>query len=177
MSAPPRLRKAIVAVHVVSSVGWLGAVCAYLALDAAAVVSRDTQLVRSAYVAMELIAYSAIVPLALATVVVGLLTAWSTPWGVLRHYWVIAKLLLTLVATAVLLVETQTISALADAAVSTSDPRELPGTLPHSIGGLIVLLTATVLSIFKPKGTTRYGWRKQQEQRRASAGALSPTTP
>ncbi|WP_211660755.1 hypothetical protein [Modestobacter muralis] len=164
------------AVHVVSSVGWLGSVCAYLALDVAAVTSRDIQLVRSAYVAMELIAYSAIVPLALATVVIGLLTAWSTPWGVLRHYWVIAKLLLTLLATAVLLVETQTIGALADAALATRDPRELAGTLPHSIGGLIVLLTATVLSIFKPKGTTRYGWRKQQEQRRASAGAWRPTT-
>ena len=151
MNAPPRLRKAIVTAHVVSSVGWLGAVCAYASLDVAAVTSPDIQLVRGAYVAMELIAYSAIVPLALVTVVVGLVTACSTPWGVFRHYWVIVKLLLTLVAAAVLLVETQTISALAAAAVSAIDPRELPGTLPHSIGGVVVLLMVTVLSIFKPK--------------------------
>lgn len=57
---------------------------------------------------------------------------------------------------------------------SGADPRELPGTLVHSIGGLIVLLTTTVLSVFRPRGLTRYGWRKQRErpsrqpQRRAS---------
>ncbi|WP_218938341.1 hypothetical protein [Modestobacter altitudinis] len=139
--------------------------------------SRDVQLVRGAYAAMELVAWSAIVPLALATVVVGLVTAWSTPWGVFRHYWVIAKLLLTIVATAVLLVETRTISALADAAAATSDPRELPGTLPHSIGGVVVLVVIAGLSIFKPRGTTRYGWRKQQEQRRAQSRPLSPMAP
>jgi len=27
------------------------------------------------------------------------------------------------------------------------------------------LLTITILSVFKPPGLTRYGWRKQQEQR------------
>jgi hypothetical protein len=177
LTASPRLRKAIVTAHVVSSVGWMGAVSAYVSLDVAAVTSPDVHLVRGAYVAMELVAYAAIVPLALATVVVGLVAACSTPWGVVRHYWVLVKLLLTLVATAVLLVETQTISALADAAMSDSDPRELPGTLPHSIGGVVVLLIATALSIFKPKGMTRYGWRKQQEQRRGQARPLSPMTP
>lgn len=177
MSAPPRLRKAVVSAHVVSSVGWLGAVFAYVSLDVVAVTGRDVQLVRGAYVGMELLAYAVIVPLALVTVVVGLVTAWSTPWGVFRHYWVVAKLLLTLVATVVLLVETRTISALADTAMSAGDPGELPGTLPHSIGGAVVLMLATVLSVFKPRGTTRYGWRKQLEQRRAQTRLTSPMTP
>jgi len=30
---------------------------------------------------------------------------------------------------------------------------------------LLVLLVATALSVYKPKGMTRYGWRRQQEQR------------
>jgi hypothetical protein len=27
------------------------------------------------------------------------------------------------------------------------------------------LIVATVLSVFKPRGMTRYGWRKQREER------------
>jgi len=35
----------------------------------------------------------------------------------------------------------------------------------HAAGGLCVLLVPLVLSIYKPQGITRYGWRKQFEQR------------
>lgn len=163
---PPRLRKAVLTTHVVTSVGWLGAVLAYLALDVTAVISSDVDRVRSAFVAMELTVLYAIVPLAVATVVIGLVNALGTSWGLFRHYWVLVKLLLTTVATIVLLLETRTIRSLAEAAGSGADPLGLPGTLPHSIGGLVVLLLVTVLSIYKPKGLTRYGWRKQQHQRR-----------
>jgi hypothetical protein len=76
------------------------------------------------------------------------------------------KLLLTLVATAVLLAESQTISALASAARAGTDPRTLPGTLPHSVGGFLILLIIMILSVYKPKGMTRHGWRRQQDQRR-----------
>ena len=165
MTMPPRLRKAVLTTHVATSVGWLGAVVGYIALDLAAVTSRDIELVRAAYMAMELIVGYAIVPLACASVVVGVVNAVGTSWGLFQHYWVLVKLLLTLVATAVLLAETRTIRSLADAAAA-SDPRHLPGSLPHSIGGLLILLLILILSVYKPRGLTRYGWRKQQEQRR-----------
>jgi hypothetical protein len=45
------------------------------------------------------------------------------------------------------------------------------GDLFHPGVGLLVLLVITVLNVYKPRGMTRYGWRKQQEareQRRAS---------
>ena len=171
MTVGPRARKTLLFAHVATSVGWLGAVLAYVGLDVTAATSQDVQLVRGAYLAMDVTISTAIVPLAIATVVLGLLTAWNSPWGVLRHYWVLAKLLPTLVATAVLLLETQTIQALADTAVMVNDPRELSGTLPHSIGGSIVLLVVTALSMFKPKGLTRYGWRRQQKQRRMRSAA------
>jgi hypothetical protein len=29
----------------------------------------------------------------------------------------------------------------------------------------VVLLVIQVLNVYKPRGMTRYGWRKQQEQR------------
>ena len=163
---PPGLRKVVLCAHVVTSVGWLGGVAAYVALDLVAVTSETVQLVRAAYLAMEVIALFVIVPLALTSVLIGIVNSLGTPWGLLRHYWVLAKLLLTLFAATVLLLETQTISRLADAASTVADPRQLPGTLPHSVGGLVVLLIISLLSVFKPRGVTRYGWRKQQEQRR-----------
>lgn len=180
MIMPPRLRKFVLTAHVVSSVGWLGAVVAYIALDVTAVVSRDVQLVRAAYLAMELTVVYALVPLALASVVVGIVNALGTSWGLFRHYWVLIKLLLTLFAATILLLQTQNISYLADVAASGADPRELPGSLLHSLGGTVVLLIVTILSVYKPRGMTRYGWRRQrrrqreQEQRRDRRAALVP---
>lgn len=172
----PGLRKVVLTGHVVSSIGWLGAVLAYIALDLTAATSQDVQLVRAAYLSMELIVVYAIVPLALASVLTGLINAVGTSWGLFRHYWVLVKFLLTIFASAVLLLETQTIRYLAGVAASGTDPRELPATLPHSIGGLVVLLIATILSVYKPRGITRYGWRKQKEQR-TRARSTTPSSP
>jgi hypothetical protein len=166
MIMPPRLRKAVLTAHITTSLGWLGAVAAYIALDIAAATSQDVQTARGAYLAMEVTVWYVIVPLALASLLIGVVNSLGTPWGLFRHYWVLVKLLLTLFATTVLLIETQTVSYLAEAAASGADPRELPGTLLHSVGGLVVLLIIAILSVFKPRGMTRHGWRKQQEQRR-----------
>ena len=171
----PGLRKFVLTAHVVSSIGWLGAVVAYIALDLTAVTSEDLQLVRACYLAMELTVVYVIVPFALASVLIGVVNALGTPWGLFRHYWVVVKFGLTIIATIVLLLETQTIRYLAEVARSGTDPRELPGTLAHSIGGLAVLLIATVLSVYKPRGITRYGWRKQQVQR-AMARSTVPSS-
>ncbi|MFG1702629.1 hypothetical protein ACFLIM_05495 [Nonomuraea sp. M3C6] len=130
--------------------------------------SEDVATVRGGYLAMELTVSYVIVPLAFAALVTGVVQALGTPWGLLRHYWVLVKLLLTVVATVVLLAETKTISAMAEYASSDADPRALPGSLPHSVGGLVVLLTITMLSVVKPQGLTPYGWRKQQQRRKKS---------
>ena len=171
MIMTPRLRKLALAVHLASSVGWIGAVAGYIALDVAAATSHDSQTLRAAYLAMELIAWYVIVPLALASLLTGLIMSLGTRWGLFRHYWVLISLLLTIFATVVLLVETQTISHFADIAsdpaTSSEDLRALGSTLVHSVGGTVVLLVILVLNVYKPRGMTRYGWRKQDEQRRA----------
>ncbi len=161
----PRLRKAVLTTHVATSVGWLGAVAAYLALDTTATVSQDVPTARAAYVAMDVTVSYVIVPLALTSVLIGIINALGTSWGLFRHYWVLMKLLLTLVATGVLLLEAPTVDALADRAASGADPRQLPGTLAHSIGGLAVLLAIIILSVYKPRGMTRYGWRRSASTR------------
>ena len=72
----------------------------------------------------------------------------------------------------VLLAETQTIGYFADVAASPAtsgdDIRELGSTLVHSVGGTVVLLAVLVLNVYKPRGMTRHGWRKQAEGRKAS---------
>ena len=164
MIMPPPVRKVVLTVHVSTSVGWLGAVVAYLALDITTVASDDVSTVRGAYVAMDLIVRSTIVPLAVASVLIGTLNALGTSWGLIRHYWVLVKLVLTVVATLVLLQEVSSVRYLADLAATSTDPRPLSSTLVHSGGGLLILLTTTVLSVVKPRGLTRYGWRKQNQQ-------------
>ena len=164
MIMAPRLRKVALAVHITLSVGWIGAVAGYIGLEVAAATSRDAQTLRAAYLAMELIAWYVIVPLALASLLTGLIMSLGTRWGQFRHYSLIS-LLLTIIATVVLLVETQTINYFADTAAdpttSSNDLRALGNTLVHSVGGTVVLLVILVLNMYKPRGMTRYGWRKQ----------------
>jgi uncharacterized membrane protein len=173
MTMPPRLRKVALTVHVTISVGWIGAVAAYIALDVAAATSHDTQTLRASYLAMESIARYVIVPLAVASLLTGLVMSLGTKWGLFRHYWVLISLLLTIIATVVLMAEMQTISYFADIAAdpttSSDDLRTLETTLVHSVGGTVVLLVILVLNVYKPQGMTRYGQRKQHEQRGGAA--------
>lgn len=163
---PPRLRKLALTAHVVSSVGWLGAVAAYLALVVAALTSQDAQTVRAAFLAMEL-TFFVLVPLAFSSLLTGVVQSLGTTWGLVRHYWVLFKLVLTVFATTVLLLHVQTVSSLADAAAATQSAAlgaAAGGELLHASVGLLVLLTTAILGIYKPRGVTRYGWRKQQAQ-------------
>ena len=52
---------------------------------------------------MQIIANAVIVPLALAALVTGVVSALGTTWGLLRHYWVVTKLVVVVIATVVLL--------------------------------------------------------------------------
>jgi hypothetical protein len=115
---------------------------------------------------MDVIARSVIVPLAFASLGTGLVMSLGTKWGLFRHYWVLFSLAMTTIATIVLVLEVPTIGYLADVAADPSTSSEalraLPSTLPHSVGGTVVLLLVLVLNVYKPRGMTRYGQRKQR---------------
>lgn len=170
MTMPPRLRKLALTAHIASSVGSLGAVAAFLALAGAGLSSEDAQTVRAAYLAMDLTARLVIVPLVLTSLLTGLVQSLGTRWGLFRHYWVLAKLLVTVFVAIVLLLQIEPISYLADAAKTTAfsadDLRGLRRSpVIHAAAGLLVLLIPVALSLYKPHGMTRYGWRKQHEPR------------
>src|SRR5687768_11442796 len=104
------LRKLTLTAHIVLSVGWLGAVVAYLAVAIVGLTSRDGQTVRAAYLSMEMIGWFVIVPFSLATLLAGLVQTLGTQWGLFRHWWVSVKFLLATGATVVLLGHMQSVT-------------------------------------------------------------------
>lgn len=159
MTMTPPIRKLTLTAHVASSVGWLGALAVFFAHALASVLSDSEPVVRAASLAMGLTAWFVIMPLSIATLVTGLVQALGTAWGLMRHYWVLFKLVLSLMASGVLLLKMQPISRLADAAAEAGfvggDLVGLRTSLTvHAAGGLVVLLAALVLAIYKPAGLT-----------------------
>ena len=143
MTAGASLRRLLLTLHIASSVGLLGAVAAFLLL-AAGVASEEP---------------------GWASLLIGTLQSLVTPWGLIRHYWVVIKLGLTALALVVLLLQTETIRLLSDLPAATlASPAWAPARssmVLHAGGGLLVLLLATVLSVYKPRGLTPYGWNRR----------------
>lgn len=162
----PRLRKLALAAHVAFSVGWLGSVAGFLALAVVGLTSQDPQTVRGAYLVMEPAAWFVLVPLAFASLLTGLIQSLGTAWGLFRHYWVLFKLFINVVATFVLLVYMETFGSMARVAADPSaDLGAVRNASPllHAGAALVLLLTATTLAVYKPRGMTRYGRRMQRE--------------
>ncbi len=160
----PGLRKVALTTHVVCTVGWLGSVVSFFALALVGLISPNLETVRAVYLAGELMTWLVIVPLAAASLVTGIAQGLGTSWGLFRHYWVVFKLALTVLGSVVLAVHTQPIGTVADAArqagFAASDLHALRVQLvADAAAATLLLLTAAVLSIFKPRGLTPHGQR------------------
>jgi hypothetical protein len=157
----PRTIRIVLTSHITFSVGWLGAVAVFLALAITGLSSQNIQLARSAYVAMELSAWYVIVPSCLASLFTGLVQSLGTKWGLFKHYWIVVKLFLTIVATIFLLLHLQPISYLAGVAANTSlsniqEPGLQIQLIAVSGAAILVLLAATTISIYKPWGKIKF---------------------
>ena len=161
MRLPPTLRRLTLAFHVICSVGWIGAAGAYLALGLAAQFSRRAQLVRAAWLAMELTGWYVIVPLGCLALVSGLVMAFGTAWGLLRHYWVLIAFGFTSLALIILILHMPSVTATARLAAQADDATaaRLGGDVLHPAVGLLVLVFIAVLNIYKPRGLTGFGQR------------------
>ena len=166
----PALRRFTFTTHITSSVGWIGAVLAFLALAIIGLASPDEQTARGAYLVMAPAAWFVLVPLAHASLLSGLALSLGTTWGLFRHYWVVLKLLITVFATAILLIYMRTFEQMAgiaaDPVVDLGLVRNPSPTL-HAVLALILLVIATVLGVYKPFGMTPYGKRKYGQRRQA----------
>jgi hypothetical protein len=172
----PALRRFTFTTHITSSVGWVGAVLAFLALAVIGFTSDDPVKVRGAYLLMAPAAWFVLVPLAHASLLSGIVLSLGTTWGLFRYNWVVLKLGITVFATVILLIYMGTFRQMAGvaadpvvdlAAVRNASP------IVHAILALVLLVAATVLGVYKPFGMTAYGERRFEEQRRS---ALIPTS-
>ncbi len=171
----PALRKLTITAHVTFSVGWLGAVAAFLVLSIAGLTSHDAEVVRGAYLSMDLMTRFVIIPTCFAALATGLLQALGTPWGLFRYYWIVMKFGLAIFATIALLIHQFAVMAEAAKRVSGAAAETLfspdLGPLKTELVrapslAILLLLVVTTLGVYKPWGLTRYGRRKQQERRK-----------
>jgi uncharacterized membrane protein len=171
----PTPRRALLTAHIVCSVGWIGAVAAFLALNIVALTTSRNEIARSMYIAMNVAGLYVIVPASLLTVITGVAQSLSTQWGVWRHRWVATKLVLGILATIALLLHQFT-------AVRTAAHHAENGLDAHAIGvqlvadaslATVLLIVATILSVFKPWGLTRYGQRKRDDSKPTVGLSLS----
>jgi hypothetical protein len=178
----PALRRFTFTTHITSSVGWVGAVTAFLALAVIGFTSNDEAKARGAYLLMAPAAWFVLVPLAHASLLSGIVLSLGTTWGLFRHFWVVLKLGITVFATVILVIYMGTFKQMAGvaadpvvdlAAVRNASP------IAHAILALILLVAATVLGVYKPFGMTDYGRRTYKEQRQAvlSTTVTAPTAP
>lgn len=186
MPLTPHLRKAALTTHITVSVGWLGAVVAFLALSLVGVTSQHAETVRSVYLCMDLLGRFVIVPASLLALASGLLQSLGTEWGVFRYTWVVVKLVVTI--GAVLLLVLHQFVGVADAARRVSETT--PGVLPD-IGRLgpqlvkdaalatVALAGLTTISVFKPWGRTAFGRARQSAEAsdRSTSVPASATRP
>jgi hypothetical protein len=156
------LRKGVLLAHVATSVGAAGAVAAFLALSITGSVTISSSLARACFVANAVIAQYVILPLVVSAVAIGMLQALTTPWGLIRHYWILVKLYMTIAIWLVLLIQLKNISDLATALLAGNDTIQgieslKQSQLIHAVTGLASLVAIVALSVIKPRGLTAYG--------------------
>jgi hypothetical protein len=153
--APPRPRlrlspsthRAVLTAHIVTSVGLLGDCAAVLATTIRAATTSDPELAASAYELMSMFSLVFGIPLSFASLGTGLVLGLSTKWGVLRHRWVTAKLL---VIVSVILVGALAIGPSEAAMIDGSGGREMV-LIVAAAYDVLALCLATGLSVYKPR--------------------------
>lgn len=157
----PRIAKAVLSTHITFSIGWIGTVAAFLALSIVGLAGSDA-VVRSCYIAMEIVAWFVIIPFCSASLLTGLVQALGTHWGLFKHWWVLVKLVLTVIATLILILHMQPISHLADMAIqkvmSYNELRALRiRIVADAAAAILVLIAITTVSVYKPWGKIQFG--------------------
>jgi hypothetical protein len=160
----PDLRKIVLATHVLVAVGWFGVVVAKLVLEITAATTRDQEIPRAAYLFMEVFDRAIFPPAALGTLLTGITLSVGSAWGLFKHYWIVAKLVLTVavIVTGVLFVGAWVEQAIAAASAPAADAVSISDVGPSSlllisaaVAHLLMLGAATVISVYKPWGRIR----------------------
>jgi hypothetical protein len=143
----PSARRAVLTAHIVASVGLLGDCAALLATAIRAATTSDPKLADSAYELMSMFSFVFGIPLSFAALGTGLALGLGSKWGVLRHGWVTAKLL---VIVSVILVGAFVIGP-SEAAMADGDGGRETVLIIAAAYDVLALGLATTLSVYKPR--------------------------
>lgn len=134
--------------HILTSVGWFGIAGFVLFAFVTSKATGDAALRDGMLRAVETAPWLSI-PVGLLASATGVLLGLGTKWGLVKHWWVVAKILIAIV---VVVTDALVVSAAAhDAIVGTSSPGDLYG---PTIAHVVVLGVATLISVLKPRGRT-----------------------
>lgn len=157
-----RWRQAVLLVHVVASIGWMGVDIALVPLAVTGLTTGDGQLAAACYRAISVLVPWSTPFLAVAMTATGLVLGWGTQWGLVRYWWVFTKLVIALVLTTLVFVlllpavsGAESIAPLA----SGDQVRAALGAFPVQVMfpvavSFTALAVASVLAVVKPWGRT-----------------------
>ncbi|WP_433798890.1 hypothetical protein [Actinomycetospora sp. CA-084318] len=157
-----RTRQTLVFLHVVVSLGWMGAGAANVVLTSTAAVTDDVELRRSCYLLVSTVDLWLVIPGAFLALASGVALSLVTPWGLVTYWWVLVKLVLTVV---VILYSTFFVGVWVEESIAL-------GTAPSPVAGPLVVgpvvslaafLLMTWASVAKPWGRTP--WRRRTATR------------
>lgn len=155
------LRTALLTLHIIVSVGWNGVAFCQLVLASTAAIDPDLR--HPAYELMHVIDRTLNIPLALLTLITGVVLSVKTRWGLLRHWWIVVKLSITVVAviSGGAVIRTLIVaSAKHSATAAAGYPAQTVALVVCGTVMNLLFITATVLSTTKPWGRTPRGRRE-----------------
>jgi uncharacterized membrane protein len=164
-----KMRKFVLLAHILSAVSWIGVDLVMGVLSFRGLMTDDPQTLATAYGGLAMFCVPLLLTLGLLTLTTGVVLGLGTRFGLVRYWWVVAKLLITLALCTLVLVALQ--PTLADAATQTAVIDDsLPSRLTEVRRNMIfpplvstsALLFASWLSVYKPWGATSRGRRFQR---------------
>ncbi|MET8082281.1 DUF2269 domain-containing protein [Streptomyces sp. NPDC005303] len=167
-----RARKLTLAIHVVTSVGWVGLSLSMVVLAIMGYTTDDAAVAKGVYYAMYVFDDTSVTVFSVTAAITGILLSCGTKWGLLLHWWIVVKWVITLFMTifAWFVIHPIVMTAserTADVGDGPPDPGGAGDFLLWSVPLLFVLLTvAAVVSVYKPWGRTARGRRAQTAGRR-----------
>lgn len=162
MTLSRRTRRTLVLLHVLASMSWIGVDLVIGVLSFTGLTTDDPRTMATAYGGLALFAVPLLLVLGLLTLATGALLGLGTRFGLLRYWWVVVKLVISVVLTVLVLVALRPTLDVAAVETATVDPTladRLTDVRFNMIFPPLVSTTALVvaawLGVFKPSGPTR----------------------
>jgi uncharacterized membrane protein len=159
-------RKLVLVLHVLASVGWVGADLVIGVFSITGLLTDDPATMALCYRALHLFGVPLLLTLGLLSLGTGLLLGIGTRFGLVRHWWVAVKLVLTVVLTTLVVVALRpaldqgaAASAVVDASLADRLGQVRTDLLFPPLVSTSALVFATVLAVYKPWGRTPWSRR------------------